>query len=515
MSFYLDDNILELLKDSLVILPAIAPGNIGELAIDILLTNLPVRNGANPCASGEDPSDINTYQSKYIRSCGYYDHPALLPCVGRGALTPRPLDNSRIRNKKSQKTLKKQNPNQVNDIENDIPGDGLNLAFELFQLLDLHDLLGTSPQSPHRNVFLAQQRSPAMRGQQAAFSRDLIFWLANTAQVGELLILSGLESQLLRDAQIRDVQATFNDLSHFPTDSEKALFGPQDERRLMNLSNEKNLYGNEFGPHLSMPNFKGLKLTANPSSLVRYLDVSAPVSSSSPDGSASADTPMDADASPSRGPLALRTLCHNMGLKELESEISEDDREIHSLLPPWTLVNALASLSPSSSASSSPTSPPTATLLTCFAVEGDNGPHALALARVVVSLIAPYIVPVPTSTTSTTSTTPGGEVASAFRAVLERFGPATSLASVEEGKGVTDDGEGKGGLYADEGGKNNNTNDNDNDNNNDNNVNSKNNEKLKAMKVEALRFIRAAEGDLALPSSWVALYGRQADIDVY
>lgn len=64
-----------------------------------------------------------------------------------------------------------------------------------------------------------------------------------------------------------------------------------------------------------------------------------------------------------------------MGWHVLESEILDEERREHSLLPPWPLLSLASSASLPN------------TLLATFASEGDNTPHALSLAGDVLQLL--------------------------------------------------------------------------------------------------------------------------------
>ncbi|GAX72713.1 hypothetical protein CEUSTIGMA_g169.t1 [Chlamydomonas eustigma] len=141
------------LKDSVIILPAVATGNVGELAVEILLASLPVRLAA------------------------YIENENVLPCVGNDPVS----------------------------ISN--PG-ALSTVLELFEVMP-----GTSskPESDVK-VYLLQQRAPAMQGRQAAYAQSIVAW-AQSHRVGRLVVLSGLDASLCKDKQLLGPTARYYSIS--------------------------------------------------------------------------------------------------------------------------------------------------------------------------------------------------------------------------------------------------------------------------------------------------------------
>lgn len=67
--------------------------------------------------------------------------------------------------------------------------------------------------------------------------------------------------------------------------------------------------------------------------------------------------------------------CESLGIHKLEDDVIANERELHGLLPPWPLIDALAERGIAY------------TMLTVFAAEGDNVPDGILLARVALQLL--------------------------------------------------------------------------------------------------------------------------------
>ncbi|GLC38703.1 hypothetical protein PLESTB_000592500 [Pleodorina starrii] len=131
---------LDALKGAIVVLPAVAYANVGELAIDVLVATL-------------RPKSLGAVESVNV-----------LPVVGNDAYDVDPSP---------------QQPQQ--------PG-RLATALELFSV-------------PGRPLVFLQQRAPAALGRQSAFAAELVGWLVE-AGAAALVVLSGLDAGLRRDMQL-------------------------------------------------------------------------------------------------------------------------------------------------------------------------------------------------------------------------------------------------------------------------------------------------------------------------
>jgi len=74
-----------------------------------------------------------------------------------------------------------------------------------------------------------------------------------------------------------------------------------------------------------------------------------------------------------------------LGLEPLEPDYLADEREAHSLLPPWPILAAACPGQESVGTAAAVCLPHM--LLGCFASEGDNVPHAMEVARCSLSLL--------------------------------------------------------------------------------------------------------------------------------
>ncbi|KAG2423936.1 hypothetical protein HXX76_014877 [Chlamydomonas incerta] len=131
----------EALRGAIVVLPAVTYANVGELALDVLVTSLAPVTALGPVESA---------------NC--------LPVVGNDAFDA---------------------------ADSGAPG-VLTTALELFSI----------PGSQPPLVFL-QQRAPAALGRQAAFAAELVTWLHAAGAAG-VVVLTGLDAQLRRDRQLSD-----------------------------------------------------------------------------------------------------------------------------------------------------------------------------------------------------------------------------------------------------------------------------------------------------------------------
>jgi hypothetical protein len=100
---------------------------------------------------------------------------------------------------------------------------------------------------------------------------------------------------------------------------------------------------------------------------LRYLDSSS--SSSSVGGDDAGTSQPQAAAPPAAG---FAGSCATAGLRQLENDIIQTEREVHGLLPPWPLLDAAQQ---------------PATLLATFAAEGDNVEDGLMLAGKVLQVL--------------------------------------------------------------------------------------------------------------------------------
>eukprot|EP00198_Chlamydomonas_reinhardtii_P005486 XP_001694822.1 predicted protein [Chlamydomonas reinhardtii] len=130
---------LEALRGAFIVLPAVTYANVGELALDVLVTSLAPVTPLGPLESA---------------NC--------LPVVG-------------------------------NDAFDAVDG---NTTGVLTTALELFSIPGSQPPL----VFL-QQRAPAALGRQAAFAAELVTWLHAAGAAG-VVVLTGLDAQLRRDRQL-------------------------------------------------------------------------------------------------------------------------------------------------------------------------------------------------------------------------------------------------------------------------------------------------------------------------
>eukprot|EP00879_Flechtneria_rotunda_P027501 GHRR01029465.1.p1 GENE.GHRR01029465.1~~GHRR01029465.1.p1 ORF type:complete len:153 (+),score=70.17 GHRR01029465.1:754-1212(+) len=72
---------------------------------------------------------------------------------------------------------------------------------------------------------------------------------------------------------------------------------------------------------------------------------------------------------------ALNSSCQAVGLLQLEHDVIATEREVHSLLPPWPILDALSQQGIQY------------TLMTIFAAEGDNVQDSMALAGKVLGVL--------------------------------------------------------------------------------------------------------------------------------
>jgi hypothetical protein len=163
-------------------------------------------------------------------------------------------------------------------------------------------------------VFLLQQRAPTIPGRQQAFAASIMTW-AKQAGFSQLLLLCGLDAQYRREQQIEGTQLRF--LGSSSTSSSGA-------------------------------------------------DTAG---SSEPPATAAAAAGADSDAG------GFASSCATVGLRQLESDIIQTEREVHGLLPPWPLLDAAQQQALP------------ATLLATFAAEGDNVEDGLLLAGKVLQVL--------------------------------------------------------------------------------------------------------------------------------
>ncbi|KAG1661015.1 hypothetical protein FOA52_005330 [Chlamydomonas sp. UWO 241] len=132
------------LQGATLVVVAVAQGNVGELSMDVLITN----TGATLAGVLEDPN--------------------VLPVAG----------------------------NDPHDMR--APGT-LSTALELFELPASPSRRAVG--NVDGPVFLLQQRAPVVLGRQAEFAENVVEW-AQSQGIVQLLVLSGLDSTLRRDRQI-------------------------------------------------------------------------------------------------------------------------------------------------------------------------------------------------------------------------------------------------------------------------------------------------------------------------
>lgn len=130
----------------IVIIPSVSVGNVGQLAIDLLVES----------SSGRGEED-------HARLCGVVHHPLVLPCYGG---YPYSMDTR----------------------------DGSGKKKPMAHPIDIYHV-------PHTPVFVLQQRAPAAAGCQVDFSMDLMGWLASGG-VTNVWIVGGLDATLRRDEDI-------------------------------------------------------------------------------------------------------------------------------------------------------------------------------------------------------------------------------------------------------------------------------------------------------------------------
>jgi proteasome assembly chaperone 2 len=199
----------------------------------------------------------------------------------------------------------------------------------------------TQTTAPGPKLFLLQQRAPVIPGRQRAFAANLAAWLA-AAGVAQVVVLSGLDAQFRREAQLEGSQVRFLAATEFLAAATAAAPG-----------------GSGGG------------------------DAATTTAAAAAAAAAAADTAAaDAEARRLAGlklsapeSAAAQSLA-SLGVTRLEPDAVGRELELHSKLPPWPLLAALAEAKVP------------ATLLGRFASEGDNVPDALALAGVALQLLA-------------------------------------------------------------------------------------------------------------------------------
>lgn len=181
-------------------------------------------------------------------------------------------------------------------------------------------------------VYLLQQRAPAIPGRQQAFASSIADW-ARQQGIMQILLLCGLDAQYRRDHQLEGTQLRY--LSSSSSSSSGA---------------------------------------ADPA------DQPAAVANSST-STAQRQQQQQSDAT--------AAACQAVGMLQLEQEVIDTEREVHSLLPPWPLLDALQQQELQH------------TLVATFAAEGDNVQDSLALADKVLALLQQLqLTPAPDSTSS-------------------------------------------------------------------------------------------------------------------
>eukprot|EP00878_Enallax_costatus_P010526 GHUV01010991.1.p1 GENE.GHUV01010991.1~~GHUV01010991.1.p1 ORF type:complete len:296 (+),score=104.94 GHUV01010991.1:234-1121(+) len=230
------------------ILPAVAFANIGELAIDVIITTLKCQLVAR------------------------LDDDNILACVGNNAYEPEPQGQ-------------------------------LATALELYQV-------------PGTRLCLLQQRAPAIPGRQQAFANSIAEW-AKQQGISQTILLCGLDAQYRRDRQLEGTQ-----LRYWNSSSSGAA--PADQQATL-----------------------------------------AAVGASSTSTAQQDACQRDATAA----------ACQAVGFMQLEQEVTDTEREVHSLLPPWPLLDALQQQTLQH------------TLLAIFAAEGDNVQDSMMLASKVLAVL--------------------------------------------------------------------------------------------------------------------------------
>ncbi|KAI8470845.1 MAG: PAC2 family-domain-containing protein [Monoraphidium minutum] len=249
------------LRGACVVLPAVAFFNVGELAVDALISTLRLRLAARLGA------------------------PDLLPVAGNDA------------------------------FDHEAGGGLLATALELYSAG-----LGSK-------LFVLQQRAPAIPGRQKAFSAGLAAWLV-AAGVAEVVVLAGLDAQYRRESQLEGPQARFLTASQLAAAAAAPPPPPGGAAA----------GGAAPGAEEAAARLAGLALSGR-----------------------------EAAAAEAAGAL---------GVAALEPDALARELELHSLLPPWPLLSALAA------------APLPALLLGAFASEGDNTADGLGLAAGALRLLA-------------------------------------------------------------------------------------------------------------------------------
>jgi len=165
--FFGSEDVKQALKGATLVLPAVATGNVGELALDVCIASLAHAGHAHLAGRLEDPN--------------------VLPVVGSDAYglagPPAPQGGAAAAGALSAMTLSPAPP-------------PLATALELFAVQG-------APAT-----FLLQQRAPAMKGRQEAAAQSLAAW-ARGAGVARVVVVCGLDAGLRRDAQITGPQVRY------------------------------------------------------------------------------------------------------------------------------------------------------------------------------------------------------------------------------------------------------------------------------------------------------------------
>jgi hypothetical protein len=136
-----------------LILPTLCVGNVGQLAVDLLLS-----------AFKDSVEHVATLR-----------HPLVLPCFG-----VNPYANDRLDSKSSVGT-----------------------ESHAAHPIDLYRFKEQGDVRAERRVYLLQQRAPATPGCQASFSRDLMEWVRDSKGISEVWILGSVDAEYRRDVDLR------------------------------------------------------------------------------------------------------------------------------------------------------------------------------------------------------------------------------------------------------------------------------------------------------------------------
>jgi len=175
-----------------LILPTLCVGNVGQLAVDLLL-----------CSLAERAEHVATLR-----------HPLVLPCFG---VNPYRKSNSNNSNNSGSGGGRSTNTNDGPSVDTTASRHGIEAhaahPMDLYRVAPQPSTMDgdqtsnmtssmTSNTQVETEVYLLQQRAPASAGCQVAFSRDLMEWVRDSKSIDELWIVGSVDAEYRRDIDL-------------------------------------------------------------------------------------------------------------------------------------------------------------------------------------------------------------------------------------------------------------------------------------------------------------------------